>query len=149
MLAANPGVVMNVELHRADPRLRRLTLVVMGIGLLIAVLSISMFHRWLGRSVQDMPAAQFFMDIRRTIAFAIAGCALCLLLLAGYAARLGRRVIGERRWPLRGARVVRDTPVRAGADALIFGRSLNVAAIVLIALAVGCGVLSWRLLGAA
>lgn len=140
---------MNVEMHRADPRLRRLTFAVLGIGLIAAVLSISMFHRWLDRSVQGMPAAQMFADLRRTIGLAMAGCALCLLLLAGYAARLGRRVIEERRWPLRTARVVRDTPVRAGTDALIFGRSLNIAAIVLIALAVGCSVLSWHLFGTA
>lgn len=140
---------MNVEMHRADPRLRRLTFAVLGIGLIAAVLSISMYHRWLDRAVQGMPAAQMFADLRRTIGFAMAGCALCLLLLAGYAARLGRRVIEERRWPLRTARVVRDTPVRAGTDALVFGRSLNMAAIVLIALAVGCSVLSWHLFGTA
>jgi len=140
---------MNVEMHRADPRLRRLTLAVLGIALIAAVLSISMFHRWLDRFTETMPLAQLVVEMRRTIALAMAGCGLCLLLLAAYAARTGRRVIEDRRWPLRSTRVVRDTRVRSGTEALVLGRMLNMAAIVLIALTIGCGVLSWHLFASA
>jgi len=56
---------MNVEMHRADPRLRRLTLAVLGIALIAAVLSISMFHRWLDRFTETMPLAQLVVDRSR------------------------------------------------------------------------------------
>jgi hypothetical protein len=44
---------------------------------------------------------------------------------------------------------MRDTRVRTGADAMAIGRLLNMAAIGLIALSIGVGMLSWRLFGAA
>ena len=139
---------MNVEIQRADLRLRRRTFILLGAALLGAVLLMVLFHGWIGRSVRTLPEPQLVFELRRMIGFAVTGCGLCLLLLAAYAARLAHRVIEQRRWPLRGARVMRDTRVRTGADAMTIGRVLNMAAIGLIALAIGVGMLSWRLFGA-
>lgn len=138
---------MNIEIHRADPQLRRLTLVVLAFAMLAAILLLVWFHHWLDRSTVAMPAERFALEMQRMIGITSTGSGLCVLLLAGYAARLGRRVIDERRWPLRGSRVVLDTRVRTGADAVSFGRMLNIVAVVLIVLAIGFGVLGWRLFG--
>jgi hypothetical protein len=67
-----------------------------------------------------------------------------VLLLAAYAARVGRRAIEQRRWPLSSSRVLRDTPVRSGGDAVAFGRQLIGAAIVLVIAALAFGMLGWR-----
>ena len=77
----------------------------------------------------------------------MSGIALCFLLLAGYAARLARRVADERRWPLARSRVLRDTLVRSGDRALMFGRMLNLAAILLIVLGIAAGMLGWHYFG--
>jgi len=122
---------------------------VLGAALLAAVLLMVLFQSWIGRSVRTLPDPQLVFELRRMIGFALTGCGLCLLVLAAYAARLAHRIIEQRRWPLRGARVMRDTRVRTGADAMTIGRVLNMAAIGLIAMAIGVGMLSWRLFGAA
>jgi hypothetical protein len=138
---------MNVEIHRADPNLRRLTFIILSAAVLAAVLLIVLVHNWIGRSALAMPDAQFVFELRRMIGFATTGCGLCLLLLAGYAARLGQRVVEQRRWPLSGARVMRDTRVRTGEQAVAVGRLLNMAAIALLVLSIGVGVLSWHQFG--
>jgi len=150
MLAPSPGDLnrMNVEIHRADPSLRRLTFIVLSAAVLGAVLLMVLFHNWIGRSARALPDAQFVFELRRMIGFAMTGAGLCLLVLAGYAARLGQRVIEQRRWPLTGARVMRDTRVRTGEHAIAFGRMLNIAAIALLAMSIGVGVLSWHQFGA-
>lgn len=139
---------MNVEIQRADPRLRRWTFIVLSAAVLAAVLSMVAFHHWIDRSARLLPGPQFVFEVRRMMGFAITGCGLCVMLLAAYAARLAHRVTEQQRWPLRGARVLRDTRVRHGADAMSMARMLNMAAIGLIVLAIGFGMLSWRQLGA-
>jgi hypothetical protein len=141
-------VVMNIEIHRADPRVRRLTLIMLSAGLLAAILLMTWFHHWLDRSTVAMPGELLVLEMRRMMGITGMASGLCVLVLAGYVARLARRVIEERRWPLRASRVVRDTRVRSGEAAVTFARMLNITAVVLIALALGVGVLGWRLFGA-
>jgi len=137
---------MSVEIHRADPRLRRQAFVVLGAALLLAVVVVLLAHRWMDRSAHALSTTELVATMRLMIGAAMAGTVVCLLILAGYAAYLGRRVAEERRWPLASARVLRDTPVRSGAAAMGLGRMLIIAAVVLGALAIGAGVLSWQLL---
>jgi hypothetical protein len=139
---------MNAEIHRADPHMRRLTLMVMSAAVLVAILLLAWFRHWLDRSTIATPGDLLVLEMRRTIGITGMGCGVCVLLLAGYVARLARRVIEERRWPLRTSRVVRDTHVRSGEAAIRFARMLNIVAIVLIVLALGFGVSGWRLFGA-
>jgi hypothetical protein len=138
---------MNIEIHRADPQLRRLTLVVLAFAMLAAILLMAWFHRWLDRSTLQMPSERLMLEMHRMIGITSTASGICVLLLAGYAARLGRRVIDARRWPLRGSRVVLDTRVRTGDAAVAFGRMLNIVAVVLIVLAFAFGVLGWRFAG--
>lgn len=137
---------MSVEIHRADARLRRRTFIVIGLSLLVGIAAISMFHRWLEVSTDHLPLAVVTARLYRIIAVSMAGCSLCLLVLAGYFARLGRRVADDRRWPPLRTRALRDTPVRIGADALSFARVLHVAAIVCFVLAIGTALLGVHLL---
>jgi hypothetical protein len=138
---------MNAEIHRADPHMRRLTLVVMSAAALIAILLLAWFRHWLDRSTIATPADLFMLEMRRMIGITGMGCGLCVLLLAGYVARLARRVIEERRWPLKSSRVVLDTHVRSGEAAIRFARILNIVAILLIVLALGAGLSGWRAFG--
>ncbi|MGH8172765.1 MAG: hypothetical protein ACREPX_06435 [Rhodanobacteraceae bacterium] len=140
---------MNVEIQRADRSLRRRTFMVLSAAVLAAVLFMILFHAWMGRAARTLPDAQFVFELRRMIAFAVICCGLCVMVLAAYAARLAHRVTEQQRWPLRGVRVMRDTRVRSGSDAMAMARMLNMAAITLIALAIGFGMLSWRLFGVA
>lgn len=137
---------MNIEIHRADPRLRRLTLIVMSAAVVAALLLVVGVHRWL-RSTAAMPTEQLVAELRIVVGVAMSGSALCFLLLAAYAARLARRVADERRWPLAGSRVLRDTLVRSGDQALMFGRMLNLAAVLLIVLGIAAGLFGWRYFG--
>jgi len=146
MLAIASGERMNVEIHRADPRLRRLTLIVMSAGVVVALLAMVWVHQWL-RSTSMMPTAQLVAELNIIVGAAMSGVALCLLLLAAYAARLGRRIADERRWPLARSRVLRDTQVRSGNDALALGRMLNLASILLIVLGIAAGILGWHYFG--
>lgn len=136
---------MQPDIQRADARLRLISGVVLVFATLIAIVGVIAFHRWMSQQAATLPTALLIAQLRRWIGFALLACGLCLLLLAGYAARVARQVIEQRRWPRAGARVLRDTPIRRDAAALRFGRLLNLAAIVLLALALGAGALSWRM----
>jgi len=136
---------MDTDIQHADPSQRRVTAVVLTVATLAAVAIVFAFQHWLLRLAEGMPTAQLVVLLRRWIAVALAGGGLCLLLLAGYAARLARRVVEERRWPLARTRVLRDTAIRRDEAALRLGRLFNVAAMALIAVAIGAGMLSWRL----
>lgn len=136
---------MTIDIQRADPRLRRKSVVVLVLAALAAIACVVAFHRWMTHQAESLPTGLLIAQLRRWIGIALTASGLCLLLLAGYSARLARRVIESRRWPLADARVWRDTPIRRDAAALRLGRWLNLVALVLVALAVVAGVLGWRL----
>jgi hypothetical protein len=136
---------MTIDIQPADRRLRRVTAVALVLAALAAIVLVLAFEHWIKRLPERLPTPQLVVQLRRGIAIAMLACGLCLLLLAGDAARLARRIIEERRWPLVAMRVLRDTPIRRDAAALRLSRRFNIAAGVLIVLAIGTGWLSWRL----
>lgn len=136
---------MHTDIQRANPRLRRLTAVVLGVATLLALLLVFAFQRWMLQQAETLPTAQLIVQLRGWIGMALTASGLCLLLLAGHTARLARRVIAERRWPLATARVLRDTPIRRETAALRLARLFNIVAVALLVLAIGVGVVSWRL----
>lgn len=137
---------MSDDVLRADPRLRRQTLVVLALAIVIAVTCTYFSLRWL-LGVADLSATDvLILRMRSMIGLAVAGCAACLALLAGYSARKGQRALRFQQWPLPAARVLRDTPIRRGRTAQRIGRLLQVSAVVLALLAVATGAVSWRLL---
>lgn len=138
---------MNHEVLRADVRLRRVSLAVLALATIVAVILIFAFQHWLVRTADAMPTAQLVAQLHLWIGGALVACGVCMLLLAGYAARLARRILEQGRWPLDGARVLHDTPIRRHAEAAKLARTMNLAAISLMALAAGLAALSWHLFG--
>jgi hypothetical protein len=136
---------MSTEIQHADPQLRRRTLAVLGAAALVAIGLMAWFHGWLHRSTASLPRDVLVLEIHRMVGITCTLAALCILALAGYAARLARRVREVRRWPRQGSRVVLDTRVRSGDEALAFSRTLNIAALVLIVIAFATGIFGWRL----
>ncbi len=137
---------MSLEIQRADLRLRRLTAVVLAAAVVAAAWCVFAFHQWMLQQTAALSVEQLVVRLRHWVGFATAASGLCLLLLAAHCAYTARRVAQQRRWPLAEARVLRDTPVRRGDAAMRRGRLLTSTAVVLLLLALGVGVLSWRLL---
>jgi hypothetical protein len=80
------------------------------------------------------------------IGMAMTGSAVCLALLAWYAAHKASRTRLVEQWPLPGTRVIRDTPIRRGAAARSIALLLNITAVVLLVLAFATGYFSWQML---
>jgi len=138
---------MNHEILRADVRLRRVSFAVLALATVVAFILMFAFQRWLVRTADMMPTTQLVAQLRLWIGGALVACGVCILLLAGYAARLARRILEQDRWPLEGARVLQDTPIRRHAEAARIARTMNIAAVLLMVLAAGLAVLSWHLFG--
>jgi hypothetical protein len=139
---------MTTEILHADRRLRRVTIAVLAIAALVALGSVHAYQTWLTQHAASMPMEQLVARLRHDIGIAVIASGVCLLLLAGYAGRMANRVKKERRWPLSGARVLRDTPIRREQAALRIGRLLDIAAFALILFGVAAVLLSWRLFSA-
>ena len=108
---------MNEDIQTADPRLRRITLVALALAGVAALAVVVAFHHWMTRQAAVLPAEQLVARLRLWIGIAMTASGLCLLLLAGCAARLARTTLDQRRWPPSSLRVLRDTPVRREAAA--------------------------------
>lgn len=137
---------MSEEILRADARLRRITWIALAVAVVLCIVIVIAFGRWLAGTHFDMPVEMLAKTVRRFIALTTTGIALCLAILAWLAVRAGRRTGQARQWPLPGARVIRDTPIRRGEAAQRIGRRLQALALVLLVFAVACAVLSLRLL---
>jgi hypothetical protein len=138
---------MSKDILRADAHLRRTTWLVLGGAGMLCVVALIAFQSWLG-GFGEVPVADLVGRMQKLIALALTGCALCFATLAWLAARAGRRTAETGQWPGPDARVIRDTAIRRGHSARRIGRQFEIAAIVLLVLALGAGVMSVRLLGA-
>jgi hypothetical protein len=139
---------MSFDIHSADPRLRRVTLIVVGAAITVAIAAMMLFERWFEAHLASLPEQAVDGEMHRLIGLSCTGLSLCVLLFAGYAAQRGRRVVETRCWPLPGARTIRDVRVRTGRDALAIGKTLNFAAVALLIVAIGIGAVSAHLLEA-
>ena len=139
---------MTTEIQHADPQLRRRTLAVLGAAVIAAIAAMSWFHGWLHRATADMSRDVLALEIHRMVGISSTLLALCVLALAGYAAHVSRRITEAQRWPLRDARVVLDTRVRIGEEALALASTLRLVALVLIVVAFAIGIFGWRLVAA-
>ena len=137
---------MTDDMLRADPRLRRQTLLALALAAILAVVAVFLFHDWLS-GIAAIPGTDLLiLRLRRLIGIGMTGSALCLAVLAWYSAHKAAKVKVFQQWPLPGVRVLRDTPIRRGPAARSMGRWLNAAAAVLMLLAFATGLVSWRLL---
>jgi hypothetical protein len=130
----------------ADPRLRRQTVMALGLAAIIAVIAMILFKHWLD-GIGALPGTDILIyRLRRMIGIGMTGSAVCLALLAWYAAHKSSRTRLVEQWPLPGTRVIRDTPIRRGAAARSIARLLNITAVVLLVLAFATGYFSWQML---
>lgn len=130
---------MNVEVHRADPRLRRnASLLLFGV-LLLGGLSVWALRTWLevriGPGLADYDALLMLsaglIALLATVSF---GIAMALWLEA-------RRIQSEDRFPPSDMRTLRDVPIRHGAQALRYARYMTAGAVV--AALGGAGIILW------
>jgi hypothetical protein len=133
------------ELHKGDPRVRRLALMIVGAGALAGAVLITLagelrpaFDDWVRRDLDTR--------VRIVMAAMVILTSGPLLGLAWYLWRLGREIVQAGRYPPPGMRVMHDTPVVSGNAAARRGRLLQAAAAMLGAGAVVLAALIWRLL---
>jgi uncharacterized membrane protein len=134
---------------RADPRLRRQTLIALGLASVVAIVAIILFQRWLADIGTMAGTDLLILRLRRMIGIGLTGSAICLALLAWYAAHQASRVKAVEQWPTPGARVIRNTPIRRGSAAQKVIRLFQATALVLLILAFALGYASVQMLGAA
>ena len=136
---------MDIEIQRADIRLRKVTIFVLIFAAILAVAVILLARHWLIEQAIASTTEELLPRMRHWLGAASIACGLCLLALAAHAWGRGRAATAQRRWPLANARVLRDTPVRRGDAALRVARLLNLVSLMLVAFAVATIALSWRL----
>lgn len=136
---------MDIEIQRADVRLRRLTIAVLAFAAVAAVGVILLARGWMIRQALASTPEQLLAQMRHWLGAASIACGLCLLLLATHAWRRGRAALAQRRWPVANARVLRDTPIRRDDAALGIARLLTLVSLMLVVFAVAMIALSWRL----
>ncbi|MEP7098340.1 MAG: hypothetical protein ABI748_11810, partial [Dokdonella sp.] len=83
---------MPTDIQPADRRLQRVTAIVLASAVLAAIILVFVFQHWLTVQASRVPTEQLIVQLRRGIGGATLAIGLCLLVLAGYAARLARRV---------------------------------------------------------
>ena len=84
---------MSFDIHPADPRLRRVTLIVVGAAFVAGVVALVLFRRWFESHLSTLPEPAVDGEMRRLIGLSCTGLGLCVLLFAGYAAHSARRVV--------------------------------------------------------
>lgn len=134
---------------RADARLRRQTLIALGLASVLAVVVLVFFQRWLTGIGTIDGTDLLILRLRQMIGIGLTGSAICLALLAWYAVHQASRVKAAGQWPTPGARVIRDTPIRRGAAAKQAMQLFQATALVLLILAFALGYASVRMFGAA
>lgn len=140
---------MEIEIQRADVRLRRVTITVLVLASIAAVGVLLLARGWMMSQALLSTPEQLLVQMRHWLGAACIACGICLLLLATHAWRRGRAAVAQRRWPVANARVLRDTKVRRDEAALGIARMLNMVSLMLLAFAVAMIALSWRLFLAA
>lgn len=133
----------DIELHRADPGLRRLALWLPAGVILVAALALWWLQGWLGRL--DTGAAH-----TEALLYAFLGLAIVLstggLLLGWQLWTEASRILVEDRYPASDMRTVRDVPVRHGDAARQMATRMRIGAAM--AALLGIAVLGWSLAGA-
>lgn len=133
----------DIELHRADPRLRRLAWWLPGGVIVAAALGLWWLQGWLGRLDADATSTEALL-------YAFVGLAILLstggLLLSWHLWAEASRILAEDRYPATDMRTVRDVPVQHGAAARQMATRMRIGAA--LAALLGIAVLGWSLAGA-
>ncbi len=136
---------MDNGIQPADLRLRRITAIVLALATVLALVLVIAFHHWLSDFSTTLPPAQLVEQLRAWIGASAIASGACLLVLGAAAALRARAAAAQQRWPVSGARVLRDTRVRHGEAALRVVRMLTIVSLLLVAFGVAALVVAWRL----
>lgn len=139
---------MSEDIQRADPAYRRRTLQLLAGAVVLAIIVLVGAQRWMQAHAIVGAPREAAMQIRQWIGITMTLCGFCLLALAGHAWWLSSRAQRDARWPLAGARVMRDTRVRRGDAVAPIVRWLRVAALVFVVLAALAIAAGWHIRGA-
>ena len=140
---------MNAEIQQPEPQARRRAAVIFGIGAVVgviclygAVASRPAIERWVTE-----PAAITNQAARLKAVIAVVAVAMALPLVgfAAYLWHLATRVLRDERFPPVNLSIMRPTPVLTGPDARRRGRMIQIIGVMLAILAVGVGIVLWRL----
>ena len=137
---------MEQQVILADPKKRRRFFIVISVAALVALALVIGVSYWLDAWADTISTVELIGHLRLGLAIALAGCVICLLLVAGQSVLSARRVLEAGQWPLPGAWVLRDQVVRRGRLARRIARWMQVTAALMILLAVTTGFVSLRLL---
>jgi hypothetical protein len=112
------------DIIRADPRLRRLALLMVLGTAVLGGAAIEWLLPWANATVEEavrggMPRSV----VCKSTLGVLSGFALMVAAFGVHTARVGRRVALAAEFPLPGTRVIRDTPVLRGRTAVLLGRS--------------------------
>jgi hypothetical protein len=135
------------EVRKADPALRRQTVLAVAIGALVGALLIGGIE-WYRDSLRDWIASRpSEMPRRLRLLFLLGGILLSapLVGLALHLWLLGAKVLRAQQFPPPGYRVIRDTPVLGGRAAISRGRIFKVLSVGLGVTSVLLWLLIWRL----
>jgi hypothetical protein len=122
------------SVQRADPVARTWVLIALIAFVAVAVLGWREFSNWL-LDLRSVPPAEAMRVLLLALRLLILGMGLSLVALALYLLSLGKRTRHAIRYPPPGARVIRDTVVLEGEEALVRGRLLQTTGYVLLLLA--------------
>ena len=133
-----------MKIQKADPQARRKAMLIAVILVLVlaALLALVM------QGIQDTDSMARLI-VRYSILLPAAGLVVIapILLFALFAYRKGSRVSAAGRYPLPGEKVIRDTRVRDGRQAVTLGRVFRLLAVLLVVCSLTIPWLLWRLGG--
>lgn len=132
------------EIQPADPVSRR-KLVVGASLFLLAMLMCQSVVQWFTEWLAEDPerVREYFAYIVGAIAFVFSP----LFVFGYYAWQIGVRVIKAKRFPPPGMKVIKDTVVVKGRQAISRGRVLKVCGVILWGTAIAFPIACWRILG--
>ena len=133
-----------MEIQRADKRHRAIVAAVFVGAIALGALSLVGFQSWLEGTRQLAPA-QAKDALSAAFIWISASACLVTLLMGLYLWRLGARIRARGRFPLPGARVIRDTAVLEGAAARRRGAVLQAMGAAFAVCALGLFAASWFL----
>lgn len=131
------------QIQPADPAQRRRVAVILTIAAIVLIAAYFAFDHWLEDAAQRMTTTELVRSVGRMISICVIAMTVCLLLLGRHLLLRGRRIVRDRRYPANDARVLRDTPVREGGEAVRIGNASRIAGLITCLLGVAVAVAGW------
>ena len=134
---------MAVEMHSADPKLRRALALAVVAAIVAAALGWWWLQQWLD-SLAGLPVEAAKARLLIALASCLGLLCVSVLALSAYFWRLGAQVVSQGQFPLPGARVVRDMRMVRGEAARRYGRGLQFFGVALLIASACSAILAWN-----